>query len=89
MVKPPITVSYGSNLCIHPSVFINQNCLIGDTPLCPITIGAHTLIGPFVRIYGVTHPLDWRQRRGREGPSLAGAVRIGENVWIGDGVIVM
>ncbi|KAK8221953.1 hypothetical protein M8818_000120 [Zalaria obscura] len=89
MIKIPIIIDYGTRVTIDPTTFINRNCQIADTPHHPFTIGARCLIGPNVSIYAVTHPLDYRARAGRHGPSLAGPVTIEDDVWIGGGVSIM
>jgi maltose O-acetyltransferase len=89
MIKSPIRIDYGTNVHIHPSCFINWDCYIADSPDCTIAIGKDTIIGVSSRILGVTHPVDWRERRGRYGPSLAGDVKIGNDCFIGAGVTVL
>ena len=89
MIKSPIYIDYGTNVHIAPSCFINRNCFIGDSPAFPVTIGDNTIIGPGVHILGVTHPLDWRERNGRNEASLAGPVTIGQNSFIGSYAVIM
>lgn len=89
MIKSPIDIDYGVNVHIHPSCFINRHCFIGDSPKCPITIGENRLIGPGVHIHDVTHPVDWRDRKGRNGPSIAGPVTIGRDYFIGSYAVIM
>ena len=88
-IKGPITIDYGLQLLIDPSCFLNRGCFIGDNPDSPVTIGANTILGPGVTINSVTHPTDWRERRGRHGPSLAGPVTIGEDCYIGSNVVIL
>lgn len=89
MIKGPIHIDYGTNVYIHASCFINRDCYIGDSPHCTIVIGENTILGVGTRIIGVTHPIDWRERQGRLGPSLAGDVKIGNDCFIGAGVTVL
>ena len=89
MIKSPIHIDYGTNVHIHPSSFIDLGCYTADSPDCTIVVGENTLIGIEARILGVTHPIDWRQRQGRRGPSLAGDVKIGNDCFIGAGVTVL
>lgn len=89
MIKAPIQIDYGLNVRIHPSCFIDRDCFIADSPDCMVSIGEHTIIGVSARILGVTHPIDWRERKGRQGPSVAGDVVIGKNCFIGANVIVL
>lgn len=89
IIRAPIQVDYGINVRIDPSCFINRDCFIADSPECTISIGEHTIIGVSAWILGVTHPKYWRERKGRQGPSLAGDVVIGKNCFIGANVIVL
>ncbi|HEX8299253.1 MAG TPA: sugar O-acetyltransferase [Rubricoccaceae bacterium] len=84
-VVPPLQVDYGTYVTLGDDVFINFNCVILDT--CPVTIGAKTLVGPGVQFYAATHPVDPAVRR--EGLELGSPITVGENVWIGGGVLVM
>lgn len=89
MIKGPIHIDYGTNIDIHHTCFINRDSVIVDSPEIDISIGANTLIGTGVRLLGVTHPIDWGERQGRQGPSLAGNVSTGNDCFIGCGVIVL
>jgi len=51
-----------------------------------VTIGDDVQIGPNVQILTPTHPLDAEQRRSRL--EAAEPITIGDNVWLGGGVIV-
>ncbi len=68
-------------LTLGKHVFINRNCMI----ICrrSISIGNKTTIGPNVCIYDHDH--DFRRGEG----FIEKPVSIGENVWIGAGVIVL
>lgn len=44
-LKPPVHIDYGTRLEIAPSTFINRNCMILDTPVRSVKIGARCLIG--------------------------------------------
>lgn len=89
-MKQPVYIDYGTNLHIGASTFINRNFTVSDTPILPINIGRRCLIGPNTSIYAVGHPLDYRERAGPLGaPSLASSVSIGDDCWIGGGVIIM
>ena len=47
------------------------------------------MIGPNVQIHSVTHPVHWKGRQGRHGPSLCPPVCIGDDCCLGGGVIVL
>lgn len=88
-IKGPIYVDYGTKLHIHPSVFINRGCTILDNPIYPVVIAEDTLIGPNVTISSVSHPRDWRIRRGQAGPSLFASTIIGRDCFIGANVTIL
>jgi maltose O-acetyltransferase len=84
-IRPPLYVDYGSYLTIGPRTFINYNFTALD--VAPITIGADVLIGPGVQLLTPTHPLDPELRRDKW--EAAKPISIGDNVWLGGGVIVL
>ena len=84
-VRPPFFCDYGFNIRLGPNVFLNFNCVILD--VVEVTIGEGTQIGPAAQIYAADHPRDAAQRR--EGLELGRPVRIGRNVWIGGGAIIL
>ena len=84
-VKPRFSCDYGFNIRAGNNLFVNYDCVFLDC--APIDFGDDVQIGPSVQIYTATHPLDAALRRsGIEG---ARPVRIGSNVWIGGGAIVL
>nr|WP_206442648.1 sugar O-acetyltransferase [Streptomyces boncukensis] len=83
-VRPPFHCDFGSYITLGDDVFVNFNAVFLDS--APITVGAATQIGPNVQLLTPTHELD-RARR-REGWEKGEPVTIGENVWLGGGVIV-
>jgi maltose O-acetyltransferase len=52
----------------------------------PIAIGSHCQIAPRVQLLTATHPIDPEPRR--LGWEYAEPIKIGDNVWLGGGVIV-
>ena len=84
-VMPRFACDYGYNLRVGDNLFVNYDCVFLDC--APIEIGDDVQIGPAVQLYTATHPLDPGERRaGIEG---ARPIRIGSNVWIGGGAIVL
>lgn len=83
-VKAPLYVDYGSNISIGAGTFINVGLVALD--VTPITIGAHCQIGPNVQLLTPTHPLDPEPRRA--GYEAGEPITLGDNVWLGGGVIV-
>ena len=85
VIRPPFYCDYGFNIRIGSNVFLNFNCVILD--VVEVVIGDGTQIGPAVQIYSADHPRDPAQRR--EGLEFGRPVRIGRNVWIGGGAIIL
>ena len=84
-IRPPFFCDYGFNIKLGANVFLNFHCVILD--VVEVAIGNETQIGPSVQIYAADHPRDPAQRR--KGLELGRPVRIGCNVWIGGGAIVL
>jgi len=75
---------HGYQTSIGPGTFINSGTVILDVGR--VTIGADVQIGPNVQLLTPTHPLDPELRR--NGAEAAEPITIGDNVWLGGGVIV-
>jgi acetyltransferase-like isoleucine patch superfamily enzyme len=76
---------YGFNIRIGAGVFLNFNCVILD--VVDVTIGDRTQIGPGVQILTADHLRDAAARA--SGREFGRPVRIGRNVWIGAGAIIL
>lgn len=85
VVRQPFYCDYGYNIRIGAGVFLNFNCVILD--VVAVVIGDGTQIGPAVQIYAADHPRDPAARRA--GLEFGRPVRIGRNVWIGGGAILL
>ncbi|RIV33159.1 sugar O-acetyltransferase [Micromonospora radicis] len=84
-IRPPFYCDYGYNIRIGPRSFVNFNAVFLD--VTPITLGADVQVGPNVQLLTPTHPVDPEQRRAKwEGGQ---PITIGDNVWLGGGVIVL
>lgn len=83
-IRPPLRVDYGSRIAIGAGTFVNYDCVMLD--VAPIRIGAHCQIAPRVQLLTATHPLDPAARRA--GWESGVPITIGDNVWLGAGVIV-
>jgi maltose O-acetyltransferase len=77
-------MDYGYQTSIGPGTFINSGSVILDVGR--VTIGADVQIGPNVQLLTPTHPLDPEVRR--SGAEAAEPIAIGDNAWLGGGVIV-
>ncbi len=84
-IRPPFHCDYGFNIRLGAGVFLNFNCVILDVVV--VEIGERTQIGPAVQILAADHPRDAAGRA--SGLEFGRPVRIGRNVWIGGGAIVL
>jgi maltose O-acetyltransferase len=85
VIRPPFYCDYGPNIRVGAGVFLNFNCVILDG--CEVSIGDRTQIGPAVQIYTADHPRDPAVRR--IGLEFGRPIRIGADVWIGGGAIIL
>ncbi|MGN7967499.1 sugar O-acetyltransferase [Microbacterium sp. 22179] len=83
-IRPPLHVDYGDHISIGARSFVNFNLTALD--VASITIGADCQIGPNVQLLTPTHPIDPTMRRDKL--EAAEPIVIGDNVWLGGGVIV-
>lgn len=83
-IKPPLFVDYGENIHLGARSFVNYNLTALD--VAPITIGEDCLLGPNVQLLTPTHPIDPQPRRDKL--EAAQPITLGDNVWLGGGVIV-
>jgi len=84
-VLSPFMCDYGYNVHLGDGVFINHYSYLMDC--APVTIGAHTFVGPFCGIYTASHPLNVHDRN--KGLEKAEPVSIGDNCWIGANVTIL
>jgi len=92
-------MDYGDNITLGDRVFINVNCTIVDVKrekaneknahltYGEISIGDDCLIGPNVQLLAVSHDVDPQARL--EKHNFADDIIIGNNVWLGGGVIIL
>ena len=84
-IKPPLFVDYGTFITVGAGTFINYNFTALD--VAPITIGRDCQFGPNVQLLTPTHPVEPQPRRDKL--EAAQPIVIGDNVWLGGGVIVL
>lgn len=84
-IRPPLYVDYGKYISIGARTFINYNFTALD--VAPISIGDDVQIGPNVQLLTPTHPLAPGPRRDKL--EAARPITIGNNVWLGGGVVVL
>jgi len=85
VIKPVFACDYGYNIRLGRKVFINYHCVFLDC--APIEIGDDVQMGPAVQLYTAEHPLEPDLRR--SGLEYARPIRIGDDVWIGGGAIIL
>ena len=83
-LRPPIQVDYGTRLHVGARTFANFGLVALD--VAEIRIGEDVQIGPNVQLLTPTHPIDPELRRAKW--EAAEPITIGDNVWLGGGVVV-
>lgn len=83
-IAPPFYCDHGNGIIIGEHTFINYNCTFLDGGY--IRIGNHVLIGPNCQLYTPQHPMDYIERR--EPKETEHPITIGDDTWLGGGVIV-
>ena len=83
-ICPPFHCDHGHGIKVGEYVFINYGATMLDEGW--ITIGNRTLIGPNCQLVTPNHPINYMERRK---PVETGfPITIGEDCWLGAGVIV-
>jgi maltose O-acetyltransferase len=93
-------MDYGDNITLGDRVFINVNCTLidGKGPEAnktdderlthgKISIGNDCLIGPNVQLLAVSHDVEPQRRLAKH--NYVDDIIIGNNVWLGGGVIIL
>ncbi|WP_225869112.1 sugar O-acetyltransferase [Nocardioides sp. Root79] len=83
-IRPPFHVDYGTQIRIGARCFANFGLVALD--VAAITIGDDVQLGPNVQLLTPIHPLEAGPRRDKW--EAAKPITIGDNVWLGGGVIV-
>ena len=84
VVRPSFRCDYGRYIAIGAQTFVNYDCVMLDA--APIRIGTACQIATCVQLLTATHPIDPVPRR--DGWESAQPITVGDNVWLGGGVIV-
>jgi maltose O-acetyltransferase len=84
-VRAPFHYDYGYNIHLGARVFLNFGCIVLD--VARVDIGAGTQIGPGVQILTADHPRDPALRA--QMLEFGRPIRIGNNVWIGGGALIL
>lgn len=83
-IRPPFRCDYGFQTTFGARSFANFGLVALD--VARIDIGEDVQIGPNVQLLTATHPLEPGPRRDKW--EAAEPITIGDNVWLGGGVIV-
>lgn len=84
VIRPPFRCDYGYQTHIGARTFANWGLIALDVGR--ITIGDDVQFGPNVQLLTATHPVEAEPRRAKWESSRP--ITIGNNVWLGGGVIV-
>lgn len=84
-IEPPFRCDYGTNIYLGQNFYANFGVVMLDC--AEIHIGENVMLAPNVQLYTAYHPLDVATRI--SGLEAASPIRIGDNVWIGGGTIVL
>ena len=85
VVEPPFHCDYGWNLSLGDDAYLNVGCVVLDC--APVEIGPLAKLGPGVELCAATHPTDPAERA--DGLEYALPIRLGRNVWLGAGSVVL
>lgn len=83
-IRPPLHVDYGTQISVGSRTFVNFGLVALD--VAAIVIGDDVQIGPNVQLLTPIHPLETGPRRDKW--EAAKPITIGDNVWLGGGVVV-
>lgn len=83
-VETPFRCDYGYNIEIGDNFYSNYNLVILDT--AKVTIGKNAMFAPNVSLFTAGHPVHPEARN--SGYEYGFPITIGDNVWLGGGVIV-
>ena len=83
-MEPSFRCDYGVNIFIGEHFYANFDCVILD--VAPVHIGDNVFFAPRVSLYTAGHPIDAGVRN--EELEFGKPITIGDDVWVGGGVIV-
>ncbi|HEX5406562.1 MAG TPA: sugar O-acetyltransferase [Pseudonocardiaceae bacterium] len=84
-VMPRFQCDYGYLIQLGSNSFLNYDAILMDC--APITIGDDVSIGPRAQLLTALHPMSDHEAR-RQRWETARPISIGDNAWLGGGVIV-
>jgi len=83
-IRPPLRCDYGYQTHVGARTFVNFGVVLLD--VATITIGDDVQVGPYVQFLTPTHPIEAEPRRAKL--EAARPIVVGDNVWLGGGVII-
>lgn len=83
-IRAPFHCDYGYQTHVGARTFANFGLVVLD--VARVTIGDDVQIGPYVQLLTATHPLEPGPRRAKW--EAGEPIAIGDNVWLGGGVVV-
>tara|TARA_B110000014_G_C20068444_1_gene556976 strand:- start:139 stop:720 length:582 start_codon:yes stop_codon:yes gene_type:complete len=89
-IEAGIHFDYGEQISIGSRSYINVNCTLIDAPKntqIQVSIGEDCFIGPNVQLLNVSHDMAPEKRLQKH--NYADNILLGNNVWLGAGVIVL
>jgi maltose O-acetyltransferase len=84
-IMPRFQCDYGYLIRLGRNSFLNYDAIVMDC--APVVIGDDVSIGPRAQLLTALHPMDDAESR-RQRWETAAPIAIGDNVWLGGGVIV-
>ncbi|MCS7482590.1 sugar O-acetyltransferase [Umezawaea endophytica] len=84
-IMPRFQCDYGYLIRIGSNSFLNYDAILMDC--APISIGDDVSIGPRAQLLTALHPIEDHEKRRQRWESAA-PISIGDNAWLGGGVIV-
>lgn len=85
VIVPPFWCDYGYNIHVGKCFYANHNMLVQDG--LTVSFGDNVFVGPNCSFTTAEHPLDPELRK--KGVEIAKSIKIGNNVWIGTGSIIL
>ncbi|MTE16913.1 sugar O-acetyltransferase [Nocardia aurantiaca] len=84
-IMPRFQCDYGHLITMGRNSFLNYDAIVMDC--APVVIGDDVSIGPRAQLLTALHPMEDHELR-RQRWETATPIAIGDNVWLGGGVIV-
>ncbi|KAJ5151095.1 uncharacterized protein N7482_010347 [Penicillium canariense] len=86
-IEPPLFIDYGCNISVGDNLYANFHLTILDCGL--VSIGNNVELGPNVSIITGEHHTQIQERKAHRGYEFTRGVVIGDDCWIGAGVVIL